>query len=317
MLTNTKKYYFVFIIVFVIVLIYYACTNTTLRIFESPSFNDNFANETKQESSTKYNYLAAYTDLLDCKIHYTSARTDDTNSYKYELPASENLYSQRIVRGILIYFPIKSFNHFYIELKWLYRSWIEMQKYEPTKWRTDLILFIDDEYQIEKANEFQQLFDLNCTFNNVRKAKTDNPMCTLIAYKAITDRKIDVNKLKFPSVEREYDYWYNEVNLFNNNTNMNYFYAKLKDLSHYGYLDSILMAFDGYNHLSDSYDFLMRSDMDVFLTPLFAKWLPRYCNDFVVGGGAYSNQFNMKRLQRIAKNINLESAFEWNLGSTW
>jgi hypothetical protein len=62
---------------------------------------------------------------------------------------------------------------------------------------------------------------------------------------------------------------------------------------------------------------LVRSDMDVFLTPLFATWLPRHCNDFNVGRGAFSHDFNEKRLSRAARRIGLEYAHVRNLGSTW
>lgn len=65
------------------------------------------------------------------------------------------------------------------------------------------------------------------------------------------------------------------------------------------------------------YDFLVRSDMDVFLTPLFATWLPRHCNDFNVGRGGYSTDFNTNRFARIAKNLRLDYAGVENLGSTW
>lgn len=65
------------------------------------------------------------------------------------------------------------------------------------------------------------------------------------------------------------------------------------------------------------YDFLVRSDMDVFLTPLFATWLPRHCNDFNVGRGGYSTEFNAKRFGRIAQNLGLNYAGQQNLGSTW
>lgn len=57
--------------------------------------------------------------------------------------------------------------------------------------------------------------------------------------------------------------------------------------------------------------------MDVFLTPLFATWLPRHCNDFNVGGGAFSTEFNARKLTRIAKNLKLKHAGKKNMGSTW
>lgn len=65
------------------------------------------------------------------------------------------------------------------------------------------------------------------------------------------------------------------------------------------------------------YDFIIRSDSDVFLTPLFATWLPRHCNDFYVGRGAYSTYFNDKRLRRAAQRLGLDYAGQQNLGSTW
>lgn len=57
--------------------------------------------------------------------------------------------------------------------------------------------------------------------------------------------------------------------------------------------------------------------MDVFLTPLFATWLPRHCNDFCVGRGGYSTTFNANKFARIAQNLKLKYAGEQNLGSTW
>lgn len=90
------------------------------------------------------------------------------------------------------------------------------------------------------------------------------------------------------------------------------------NLQEYSYLDSILIAFEGYDYLKKAkYDFVIRSDIDVFLTPLFSKWIPVNCNDFAVGGGGYSVEFNMKRLRRIANNLKFEYAGLWNLGSTW
>lgn len=57
--------------------------------------------------------------------------------------------------------------------------------------------------------------------------------------------------------------------------------------------------------------------MDVFLTPLFATWIPRHCNDFCVGGGGYSTEFNARKFARIARELNLKNADQRGLGSTW
>jgi hypothetical protein len=58
-----------------------------------------------------------------------------------------------------------------------------MQRYEPVKWRTDLIVFI------ERSN-FDVLKELNCTYENRRTNMLDKPMCTLIKYIPLKDRTI-------------------------------------------------------------------------------------------------------------------------------
>jgi hypothetical protein len=65
------------------------------------------------------------------------------------------------------------------------------------------------------------------------------------------------------------------------------------------------------------YNFLIRSDMDVFLTPFFGQWLPRKCDLFHVGRGGYSSKFNENRLRRIANDLGLKFGNQSNLGSTW
>ncbi len=115
-----------------------------------------------------------------------------------------------------------------------------------------------------------------------------------------------------------YNHLINEVNVFDDNDhNLWKFYSKLKDSINHDYIDSWVLAFDGYEYFKNKFDFLLKTGMDIFLTPLFGKWLPLKCNDFIVGRGGYSGNFNMKRLQKAAKNINLESGDIRNLGSTW
>jgi len=187
-----------------------------------------------------------------------------------------------------------------------------MQKSEPAKWRTDLIIFVENDATFFKDNK-TFLNELNCTFQNMRTSKKEKPMCTLINYIALKKRStVNVDSNKF-----NYDSLLSDVDIFSDNLdNLATFYAIAKvGLFQYGYVDSILMAFEGYNYFkSVGYDFLVRSDMDVFLTPMFAKWLPSNCNDFYVGRGGYSDDFNRKRLSRIAKNLGLNYGAISNLG---
>jgi len=278
----------------------------------------------------KYSYLNKYPRMLDCNDHGVLNKWSptDLNTFKptdYAQASANSTNEKRFVRGVLVYFPIEKANEFSGEFKWLYRSWIEMIRVEPVKWRTDLIVFLDKEDKLFNNEKFF-LNELNCSFSNKRTGEMDKPMCILIQYKPIAQRdyKQLTNSIFWNENDKEkklkFDYLLDKVNIFNSNEdNLLPFYTLIRNnLRDYGYTDSILMAFDGYEYFkSAGYDFLIRSDMDVFLTPLLAKWLPKNCNDFIVGGGAYSENFNRKRLKRIALDLGMEHAGGDNLGSTW
>ena len=263
---------------------------------------------------SSHNLHANYPNLLECSQSYnpwTINAPADKTQYDYSQSAMNSTHSQRILRGVLVYFPIESVAHFELEFKWLYRSWIEMQKYEPKAWRTDLIVYIEkDEKLFTDTNFFFN--KLNCTFTNLRVLSTDKPMCTLINF-------VPLQKRDIPKTEATFEFILEKINIFQNGKDLNAFYSLMKtNLINYGYLNSILMAFEGYDYFKAAkYDFLIRSDMDVFLTPLFGTWLPRHCNDFVVGGGGFSTEFNNKRLKRVGQSLNLKYGEIWNLGSTW
>lgn len=276
----------------------------------------------------KYSFLTRYPNMLGCNTQSSTLpkwSPDQTSFFShndYKTPTNESNFNQRIVRGVLVYFPIEKSNEFMSEFKWLYRSWIEMTKSEPTKWRTDLIVFIENKENIFQSKEFF-LNELDCSFKNIRKSKEDKPMCTLVDYKPIAARQLKqlTDQIFYNENESEkkkkFEYLLSKVDIFSSKEdNLLPFYTLLKvNLNQYGYTDSILMGFDGYEYFkSAQFDFLIRSDMDVFLTPLFSKWLPKHCNDFIVGGGAYSENFNRKRLKRIAIELGIEHAGADNLG---
>lgn len=209
------------------------------------------------------------------------------------------------------------------EFKWFFRTWIEIHLSEPKKWRTDLVVFIENKSTFFQSEQSKFFKELNCTFSNRRVSKSDKPMCTLIDYKALSTRKFPV--LKKLSLTRDgikwnkerYKYLLDKVDIFSEDPdNLLPFYSLAQSaLSKYNYVDSILMAFDGYDYFkSAGFDFLMRSDMDVFLSPSFGKWIPKHCNDFIVGQGGYSHDFNRKRLERVSNNLGLEYAHASNLG---
>ena len=260
-----------------------------------------------------------YENLLSCQNNYNNSILSEKDKNNYKIEADKKLHDLRIVRGIIIYYPVAKHEWFEQEFKWLYRSWIEMQKYEPKMWRTDLIVFLD--YTLHEKNNIKTFHELNCLPSNIRLSKNDLPMCTILDYVQIQDRVIPFyNQTFFQSqtAEEIYHYLFKEFDIFDDNPkNLWKFYGKLKELNDYNYADSILMAFDGYKYFHTNFDFLMRTDMDVFLTPFFAKWLPLNCNDFITGSGGYSHDFNMKRIRKSSQLLGLKFGEIRNLGSTW
>jgi hypothetical protein len=285
--------------------------NETVSNKTTPALNEN-----------KYDYFKRYPFFKECKQNYSFWPDAADSNYDFSRPAPNSTHDVRLTRAVLVYFPVEKINEYELEFRWFYRSWIEMQKYEPTKWRTDLVVFIDNEPEVFK-NDKLFFKELNCSFDFKRNNSQQGPMCTLFEYKTLKKRSIkgqsDIFK-QLTSQKETYEYLLSKLDIFSNDSNnLEPFYKLLFDnLSNYGYLDSILMAFDGYDYFkSAGFDFLIRSDMDVFLTPLFGKWIPRFCYEFYCGRGAYSTNFNMNRLKRIAENLNLNFGNVRNLGSTW
>ncbi len=319
-----KKYFYLFLISLVLIVtsIAYMGNYRQSTGYENYKLEFFASSELKSSVNTNFNYLISYPHLLDCTVNYSSRieYRQEYKGYNYSQAASNSTHLLRIVRALTVYYPIEKNDNFQSEFSWMYRSWIEMQKYEPNKWRTDIVVFIDTEHEAFQNKDFF-LKQLNCSILNVRKSKKDKPMCTLVKYTPYKSRLIRKLSSEFINGHKEskHNYILKDVDIFSDDEmNLRPFFAYLKKITNYGYLDSILMAFDGWSFFkSAGYDFLIRSDMDVFLTPLFGMWLPRRCNEFYVGRGGYSANFNMKRLKRIAANIGFEYVSETNLGSTW
>jgi hypothetical protein len=86
-------------------------------------------------------------------------------------------------------------------------------------------------------------------------------------------------------------------------------------LLHYRATESILCLseYNGY-----SYDALLRSDLDAFLMPGFARWVPPAQDTLVVGNGGYGHVNANAHLAHISKVLKLDTKEGLiGLGSTW
>ncbi|CAF4078946.1 unnamed protein product [Rotaria sordida] len=56
-------------------------------------------------------------------------------------PCKEIQKGSPVQRAIVIYYPHHQSEYFFPEVRWLYRSWVEMLLGQPSTWRTDFVIF--------------------------------------------------------------------------------------------------------------------------------------------------------------------------------
>ncbi|CAF0823464.1 unnamed protein product [Adineta ricciae] len=202
--------------------------------------------------------------------------------------------SSTITRGVLIFYPHNNEIIFRPELLWLYHSWVEMMNYEPTPWRTDLIIYTEV-YTVT-------LKELGCVLNRVRTDKNETPQCRVFLYQRISSRRVQdlYKKVNSPP--------YQQINVRRS-------ILLSHNLATYWYIDSINSIDECYPTYS-MYDYILRTDSDTFLTKNFGNFTP-YNDTMLIGQGGYSTTFTENRLRRIAQNMNWLYANVSNLGSTW
>lgn len=220
-----------------------------LESFQIKSFysNKDSISQNKTSIETIHSFISKYPMLLDCKNEYNKhvvgqINNQKTDEYNYATPASKQVQELRIVRAIIIYFPIDKSSDFELEFRWLYRTWINIQSMEPVRWRTDLVLFIDQAHSLFSDNNFF-LHKLNCSFNNRRTNSQQGPMCTLLNFKALKDRKDAYLDQKSPvdfyEVKKHYAKLFNNVDIFKEGDIEEFktFLSTVKNnLASYGYL---------------------------------------------------------------------------------
>lgn len=176
-----------------------------------------------------------------------------------------------------------------------------MMKYETKNWRTDLIIYT--------GNYSLSLQQLGCVLNQVRLNSTEPPQCRVFLYLRLSQRHIDNTtgkQLLLPANGDE--------NLFNFNIERSL--LLYKNIKTYEYYDSVNIVAESYPTFK-YYDYVLKTDIDVFITKQFAKFLPVTNQTFLVGRGGYSTNFNTRRLRRIARDMNWEYYNMTNVGSTW
>lgn len=236
-------------------------------------------------------YILLITRSHRCALDREDSLTSKRRRHKRassELIRSKNATERdRIQRAIVIFYPDNQEKKYLPELRWLYRSWLEMMKSgEPSDWRTDLVIFT--------GSFTSNLQQLACLYDRARSTKEESPQCRVFHYLRISARQPPDNS----STDRT------RAELL------------VEHLHTYNYIDSINIIFEGHSVLK-MYDYILRTDIDVFLTKYFAFHIPITETTLLAGHGGYSVEFNMHRLRRIAVDMGWEYANMSNIGSSW
>ena len=174
-------------------------------------------------------------------------------------------------------------------------------KFESKYWRTDLLIYT--------GNYSQSLQELGCSLNEQRRDHLQPPQCRVFLYRRLSKRSIhSFTQRQMIYINHTPDHFY-QVDLQRSRL--------LFDLMKtYGYIDSVNIIAEAYPTFA-YYHYILKTDIDVFLTPAFAKFLPVTNRTLLVGRGGYSTKFNTQRLGRIARDMTWKYANVTNIGSTW
>ncbi|CAF1031098.1 unnamed protein product [Adineta steineri] len=174
-----------------------------------------------------------------------------------------------LVRGVIIRFPSFRSSYYFVQFRWFYRSWIEAEMFTLDRWRTDIIVIIDDHFSSETRKSLEHL---NCHVDNKRTARRQTSRCIIVIHKSFVERS---------EIERQkYGVTYQQLNRT----------SKLQDN-----VDRIFAIHDCVSQLNNNnqtmYDFIMVTTMNTFLTTQFGKYVPVKCAFLLGTSPDYSTWF--------------------------
>ena len=172
----------------------------------------------------------------------------------------EQFRTRTVVRGVIVRFPSSQSDYYFVQFRWFYRSWIESEMFTLDRWRTDLIVLIDDQF----PNKTRQLLEhLDCHAENHRNSRRQISRCILVQHPLFSQRS--------PSERQNY------IDRFLK-------FDRVKELD--PNVDRLFGIYDYISHLNESrtmmYDFLMITTTNTFLTTQFGKYIPIKCA-FLIG----------------------------------
>ena len=172
----------------------------------------------------------------------------------------EQYRSRSAIRGIIVRFPSERSEYFFVQFRWFYRSWIESEMFTLERWRTDIIIIVDDQFSKELR---QSLTQLNCTEYNRRTTRRQISRCIVINHQTFSQRSESDRQF----ILRQYP-----------------IFSRLNEIN--DQIDRLFSIAEFIKQLNQSrtslYDFLMITTMNTFITTQFGKYIPLKCA-FLIG----------------------------------
>jgi hypothetical protein len=176
-----------------------------------------------------------------------------------------------------------------------------MMKYESNYWRTDLIIYT--------GNYNSALEQLGCILNKIRLDYVEPPQCRVFLYLRLSKRKIDTSNQQQDLLIDDNYKQFSQIDIPRS-------VLLYQQMQTYPYIDSVNIIAEAYPTFK-FYNFILKTDIDVFVTKQFGKYVPGTNLTLLVGLGGYSTPFNTRRLGRIARDMNWRYKNLTNVGSTW
>lgn len=189
----------------------------------------------------------------------------------------EQYRTRTMIRAILVRFPSEKSEYFFVQFRWFYRSWIESEMFTLERWRTDLVVIIDEKFP-DRIRTF--LTQLNCTEKNRRQNRREISRCILIVHQTLAQRS-DENK---QIVERKFPIFF-RLKFFDDQ------------------IDRLLSMFEFLEDFNQTqtnlYNLVMITTMNSFITTQFGKYVPLKCA-FLIGAAPDFSSFYGKTDQMIS-----------------
>ena len=182
----------------------------------------------------------------------------------------EQFRSRVMVRAVVVRFPTTRSEYYFVQFRWFYRSWLESEMFTLERWRTDLVVLIDEQFSSQTRASLEQL---NCRAKNERKNRRQTSRCILVQHLRLSQ-----------SSESTRQFYRERFPFFNRTTGLGENVDRLFAIYEYG---------RNLNQTQPNlYNMWLVTTMNTFLTTQFGKYIPLRCAFLLGAAPDYSTWYS-------------------------